>query len=168
MSSSALQDHPPFAGHSPQQERPLGGYAVLMGTFAALCGGFVAWLHGSGRELPETIETRDLALVAIATHKSARLIARDRVSSTVRAPFTTFQDDAGPSEVDEAARGHGLRRAIGELVICPYCLSMWLAAGFVAGLAVAPRPTRWIASTLVAVTGADALQIAYAKGEQAL
>jgi hypothetical protein len=168
MNSAALQDHPPFAGHSPEQARPLGGYAVLMGTFAGLCGAFAARLRASGRELPDTIETRDLALVAIATHKSARLIARDRVSATVRAPFTTFQDDAGPSEVDEAARGHGLRRAIGELVICPYCLSVWLAAGFVAGVAVAPRPTRWIASVFVAVTGADALQIAYAKGEQAL
>jgi hypothetical protein len=83
-------------------------------------------------------------------------------------PFTTFQGDAGPSEVDEAARGHGLRRAIGELLICPYCLGMWLAAAFVAGLVVAPRSTRWVASTLVAVTGADALQIAYAKAEQAL
>jgi hypothetical protein len=168
MSSSALQDHPPFTGHSPEQERPLGGYAALMGTFAALCGALITWLRASGRELPETIETRDLALVAIATHKSARLVARDRVTSTLRAPFTTFQDDAGPSEVDEAARGHGLRRAIGELLICPYCLSLWLATAFVAGLVVAPRSTRWIASTFVALTGADALQIAYAKAEQAL
>jgi uncharacterized protein DUF1360 len=168
MSSSALQDHPPFTGHSPEQERPLGGYAALTGTFAALCGAFITWLRASGRELPETIETRDLALVAIATHKSARLVARDRVTSTLRAPFTTFQDDAGPSEVDEAARGHGLRRAIGELLICPYCLSLWLATAFVAGLVVAPRSTRWIASTFVALTGADALQIAYAKAEQAL
>jgi len=168
MSSSALQDHPPFIGHSPGQERPLGGYATLMATFAALCGAFVAWLRASGRELPETIETRDLALIAIATHKSARLIARDRVTSTIRAPFTTFQDDAGPSEVDETARGHGLRRAIGELLICPYCLSMWLTVGFIGGLVLAPRSTRWIASTFVALTGADALQIAYAKAEQAL
>jgi hypothetical protein len=33
---------------------------------------------------------------------------------------------------------------------------------------VAPRPTRLIASTFVALTDADALQIAYAKAEQAL
>jgi hypothetical protein len=168
MSSSALQEHPPFTGHSPEQERPLGGYAALMGIFAALSGGFITWLRASGRELPETIETRDLALIAIATHKSARLIARDRVTSTIRAPFTTFQDDAGPSEVDEAARGHGLRRAIGELLICPYCLSMWITVGFITGFIVAPRSTRWIASVFVALTGADALQIAYAKAEQAL
>ncbi len=141
---------------------------VLTGAFAALLGAFVTWFRASERELPDTIESRDLVLVAIATHKSARLIGRDRVTSTVRAPFTTFQDDAGPSEVNEAARGHGIRRAIGELLICPYCLGPWLATGFVAGLAVAPRATRWIASTLVAVTAADALQIAYAKAEQTL
>jgi hypothetical protein len=137
-----------------------------MATFAAICGGFGAWLEKSGRDLPEKVDTRDLALIAIATHKSARLIARDRVTSTLRAPFTTFQGDAGPSEVDEAARGHGLRRAIGELLICPYCLSMWLTVCFLGGLVIAPRPTRWIASTFVALTGADTLQIAYAKAER--
>ena len=168
MSSAALQDRPPFAGHSPGQERPLGGYAVLTGTFAAICGAFLGWLRVSGRELPETIETRDLALISVATHKSSRLLARARVSAALRAPFTTFQGDAGPSEVDEAARGHGLQRAIGELVICPYCLSMWLTVGFLGGLVVAPRPTRWLASAFAALTGADVLQIAYARAEQAL
>lgn len=168
VSSSALQDNPLFAGHSPAQERPLGGYGVLISTFLGLSGAFIAWMRATGRELPDTIETRDLVLITIATHKSARLVTRDRVAATVRAPFTTFQDDAGPSEVNEAARGHGLRRAVGELLICPYCLGMWLAAGFVGALAVAPRPTRWIAGTFVALTGADALQLAYAKAGQAL
>ena len=110
----------------------------------------------------------DLALITVATHKTSRLIAKDRVTSTVRAPFTRFQGDAGPGEVDEAARGHGLRRAIGELLVCPYCLDLWTAAAFTAGLLLAPRPTRWIASILTAVTGADALQIAYKKAESSL
>jgi hypothetical protein len=93
------------------------------------------------------------------------MITRDRVTSAVRAPFTTFQGDAGHAEVDEAARGHGLRRAIGELLICPYCLGMWISAGLLAGLIVAPRPTRWIASAFAVLTGADVLQIAYARAE---
>jgi hypothetical protein len=33
---------------------------------------------------------------------------------------------------------------------------------------VAPRSTRWIASIFVALTGADVLQIAYPKADQAL
>jgi hypothetical protein len=166
--STRVQDAPPFAGHSPEQERPLGGYAVLMGTVAASAGAFSTWFVRSGHELPEHVPASDLALVAVATHKVSRLVSKDRVSSTLRAPFTRFEDDAGPSEVSEAARGHGLRRAIGELLICPYCLGVWIAAGFTAGLLVAPRATRWVAAVFNAVFASDVLQIAYAKAEQSL
>ena len=168
MATQSLQDTGPFTGHSPDQERPLGGYAALMAAFATLVGAFAAWMRRSGRELPERIDAGDLALVTVATHKASRLIAKDRVTSTARAPFTRFEDDAGPGEVSEAARGHGLRRAIGELIICPYCLGVWVATAFAVGLAVAPRPTRFAASILTAVFGSDLLQIAYKKAEDAM
>jgi Protein of unknown function (DUF1360) len=163
----AVQDHPPFAGHSPAQDRPLGGYTVLMATFSGICAGFGAWLHLSGRELPERVAASDLALGAVAVHKASRLVARARVASTLRAPFTTFQDDAGPSEVDEAARGRGLRRAIGELLVCPHCLDMWIGAGFLGGLIAAPRATRWIASAFALPAGADALQLVEHRAQEA-
>ncbi|HMJ03914.1 MAG TPA: DUF1360 domain-containing protein [Conexibacter sp.] len=163
-----VQDLPPFAGHSPQQERPLGWYAVMISLYASLVGGFAIWFRRSGRELPERFETRDLVLVTLATHKGARLIGKARIVSPVRAPFTRFQGDGGPDEVEEAARGHGLRRAIGELLVCPHCLSMWIATAFAAGLLVAPRATRWVASILTVVFGSDVLQIAYRKAEDAL
>jgi Protein of unknown function (DUF1360) len=166
--SVRVQDVEPFAGHSPAQERPLGGYAVTMGLYATAVGGFVAWMRASGRSLPERVAPGDLALIAVATHKASRLIAKDRVTSTVRAPFTRFEGDAGPGEVSEAARGRGLRRAFGELLVCPYCLGLWIATAFAAGLVVAPRPTRWTASVLTAVFGSDLLQIAYKKAEDTL
>jgi hypothetical protein len=166
--ATRIQEIGPLQGHSPQQERPLGGYAVLMGAFAALAGAFSAWFARSGRELPERVDARDLALVTIATHKASRLLTKDRVASSIRAPFTRFQDDEGAGEVAEAARGRGLRRAIGELLVCPYCVGMWFAATFTAGLLVAPRFTRWFAAVLVALFGADLLQIAYKKAEDAL
>lgn len=168
VSDKALQDLPPFVGHSPDRERPLESYAFLLGSFSALSGGFALWLRRSGRELPERVEGRDLALVAVATFKASRIITRDRVTSAIRAPFSRFQADAGPSEVDEAARGHGLRRVIGELLVCPYCLDVWTASAFLAGLVAAPRETRWIASVFTAVSGADVLQLAYAKAESTL
>jgi hypothetical protein len=90
------------------------------------------------------------------------------VASAVRAPFTRFHGDAGPGEVSEAARGRGLRRAVGELLVCPYCVGLWIAAMFAAGFAVAPRPTRWVASVLSAAFGSDVLQIAYKKAEDSL
>jgi hypothetical protein len=168
MTHARVQDIGPMQGHSPDQERPLGGYATLTVTFAAAAVGFAAWFRRSGRELPDRMDARDLALVTVATHKASRLVAKDRVTSAVRAPFTRFEDDAGPGEVDESARGRGLRRAVGELLVCPYCLGLWLSAAFTAGLLVAPRLTRWSASVLVALSGADVLQMAYAKAEAAL
>jgi hypothetical protein len=166
--STRVQDVEPFAGHSPGQERPLGGYATLMGLFGVAVGGFAAWMHRSGRELPERVAPGDLALITLATHKTSRLVAKDRVTSTVRAPFTRFEGDAGPGEVSEKARGSGLRRAVGELLICPYCVGLWIAAAFAAGFVVSPRATRWVASVLTAVFGSDLLQIAYKKAEDSL
>src|SRR5215204_6283065 len=163
-----VQDVPPFVGHSPNQERPLGGYAALMAAFAAAAAAFSAWVTRSGRELPERPSPGDLALLTVATHKASRLLAKDRVTSTLRAPFTQFEGDAGPGEVSENARGRGLRRAVGELVVCPYCLGLWVAAAFAAGLVVAPRPTRWAAGVLAVVFGSDVLQIIYSKAEESL
>jgi Protein of unknown function (DUF1360) len=163
-----VQDRPPFTGHSPDQHRPLGAYGALTATFASAAVGFACWFRASGRELPERIDHHDVALISIATHKASRLIAKDRVTSTARAPFTRFQDDAGPAEVSEEARGSGLRRAIGELVICPYCLAPWIASSFVGGLLVAPRTTRCITTVLCATFASDVLQIAYSKAESTL
>jgi hypothetical protein len=151
-----------------EADRPLGGYALLTGAFAALSSLFVAWVRRRGGRLPERIEPGDLALVTVATHKAARLIAKDRVTSAIRAPFTEPEGDGGPAEVEERPRGRGVRRAVGELIVCPYCVGVWIGAAFTAGLIVAPRPTRWVAAAFAVVFGADVLQIAYRKLEDAL
>jgi hypothetical protein len=168
MTETRVQDVGPFQGHAPEDERPLGGYAVLMAAFTGVAGAFAGWFRASGRDLPDRMDVGDLALLTVATHKASRLIAKDRVTSSVRAPFTRYQDDEGPSEVAEAARGRGLRRAIGELLVCPYCLGLWVGAALTAGFLVAPRFTRWLAAVLTAVFGADVLQIAYKKAEDTL
>lgn len=158
----------PFAGYSPAEEKPLGGYAALMAAFSGLVTVFAAWFRRSGRELPERIDARDLALVTVASHKASRLIAKDKVTSAIRAPFAQYEGPAGPGEVSERPRGRGLRRVIGELLVCPYCLGMWTSAAMTAGLLVAPRFTRWTCAVLVAFFGADVLQIAYKRAEDSL
>lgn len=168
VTETRVQDLPPFAGHSPERERPLGWYAMLISAYVSAFTGFAGWFRRSGRELPERMEAGDLALLAIAAHKGSRLLGKAKITSAVRAPFTRYQGDGGPAEVEEAARGRGLRRVIGELLICPYCLSMWFATLFTAGLLVAPRTTRWVASVLTMVFASDVLQIAYRKAEDSL
>jgi hypothetical protein len=155
-------------GDSPDPERPLASYGVLMVSFSSLAAAFAAWFHRSGRRLPERMDGRDLVLLTVASHKLSRLITKDRVTSAVRAPFTRFEHDAGPAEVNEAARGRGLRRAIGELLVCPYCMGMWASAGLTALLLVCPRFTRWFCSVLAIFFGADVLQIAYKRAEDML
>jgi hypothetical protein len=156
------------SAYAPNEETPIKSYAALMATFSALTGGFAYWFRSSGRRLPDRIDAGDLVLVTVASHKASRLIAKDRVTSGIRAPFTRYQGSAGPGEISEEPRGRGLRRAIGELIACPYCLGMWTSALLVAGLLVAPRSTRWVSSVLVAFLGSDLLQIAYKKAEDTL
>jgi hypothetical protein len=160
-----VQDVPPFEGYDREQDHPLGSYGALIATFNVAFLGGLAVLHRRGRELPERIGAADVVLVAAATQKLSLLIARDRVTSALRAPFTRYQEAAGHGEVEEAARGRGLRRAVGELLVCPYCVSMWVAGGFVTGLVAAPRPTRVLAATFSALSLADGLQLAYSAAE---
>jgi hypothetical protein len=166
----SVQDPAQSKQEPTRHERPVRGYATLTGFFLTLVAGFSAWVRSSGRELPEKASPSDLALVAVATHKLSRLIAKERVTSAVRAPFTQVEEDNSPSRRRwrEKPRGQGARRAVGELVLCPYCLSVWIATVFAGGLVVAPRPTRWVAGILTTVFGADVLQLAYKKAEDSL
>ncbi|HEX4306974.1 MAG TPA: DUF1360 domain-containing protein [Solirubrobacterales bacterium] len=87
------------------------------------------------------------------------------VTSPVRAPFTELEGSGGPGELEERARGKGVRLAIGELLVCPYCIALWVVAGFSVGLLLAPRLTRFVASVFSALTLSDFLQIAYKAAE---
>jgi uncharacterized protein DUF1360 len=147
------------------EKPPLLSYATFMAIFAALFGGGVAAAKRSGRDLPERIGPGDLALIGTASHKASRLLAKDKVTSPLRAPFTELEGKGGPAEVEEGSRGQGVRKAIGELLICPYCLGLWVVALFAFGLVFAPRLTRFVASVLAALTISDFLQIAYKAAE---
>ena len=157
----------PYSGYAPPEKRPsLGSYAL---TTTALNAGFAAALiaaRKSGRELPERIGPGDVLLIGTASHKLSRLITKEKVTAFVRAPFTELEGKGGPGEVEERPRGTGLRRTIGELLVCPFCLGLWASAGFHAGLVWAPRTTRLLASTLTGLTISDFLQIAYKAAEE--
>jgi hypothetical protein len=143
-------------------DRPLEGFLAILGVYGLALAGTVVVLRRRGHVLPERVELADLALVTVATHKLSRLLAKDPVTSPLRAPFTRFAGTSGPAELQEKVRGTGLRKAMGALVTCPFCLALWVATGFGFGLVVAPRATRLAASVLTALAGADALHLAYA------
>jgi hypothetical protein len=137
-----------------------------MGVFNALVGAGAVAAKRGGRQLPERVGTGDVVAIGIASHKLGRLIAKDKVTSPIRAPFTEFEEKGGPAEFEERPRGDGLRRAIGDLLSCPYCLGLWIVAAFSFGLLFAPRLTRFVAAAFSALTLADFLQIAYKAAEE--
>jgi len=165
MATATARAEDAVAGYAPHEHRPLAGYAGLTAVFGATLGGALVALRAAGRELPESLSTRDLALAGIATHKVSRLLAKDKVTSFIRAPFTRYEEPAGHGELEEAPRGSGARYAIGELLVCPYCVAQWVAAGFAVGLVAAPRTTRLVAGIYAAETLADFLQLAYKAAE---
>ena len=87
--------------YSGGEERPLGGYLATMGAYAAVTTTLAAATRLTRREIPDGIAVRDVLLSAVATHKLSRLIAKDPVTSPLRAPFTVYQGQEGPAELEE-------------------------------------------------------------------
>jgi len=151
--------------YAPDTDRPLGGYAALMGLYGVSVAAGAVGLRRRSGPLPD-VRLADVVLTGVATHKLARRMSKDSVTSPLRAPFTRYEGVSGPAELQEQSRGRGLRKAVGELVSCPFCISQWVATGFVFGFLTAPRATRWTASVFTSLALADFLQFAYAWAEQ--
>lgn len=148
-------------------DRPLGGYLALLGGYVG--GSAVLALAGrlTGRRLPDRLSSYDLALLGVATHRLSRTIAKDPITSPLRAPFTQFDGTSAAGELSEQVRGDGFRHSAGELLACPMCLAQWVASALAAGLIFAPRQTRLVMAVLSAVASADFLQYVYALLQQA-
>jgi hypothetical protein len=149
------------------QDRPLRGYLILDVAYLGLTAAIGATLRRRRIPLPERILAGDLVLIGLATHKAARTLAKDAVTSPLRAPFNRYEGPGQPAELNEVVVAEGPSHAVGELMSCPFCLGQWIATGLVTGLVVAPRATRLVAATFSAVAIADFLQMAYAMAGQA-
>lgn len=149
-----------FEGYGGEEQR-LYSYATLMGLFNLIFAVFLLFVKGTGRNIPERVDTKDLALLGVATHKLSLIGAQDAVTSPLRAPFTELQEKESPKSLDEKPRGKGLRRSVGELLTCQFCLGMWVASFFTYGLVLAPRVTRLIATIFTVVTISDYLHQTY-------
>ena len=142
------------------EEQLLAEYAALLGFYVAS----VAVLTGAAIEqkrFPKRFSLLDLALLGTATHKLSRIIAKDRITGILRAPFVSYIRSAGAGEVEEEPRGRGMQRGIGQLISCPYCMAPWCATALAFGLVFAPRVTQFFAGILASVAASDFLQRAY-------
>jgi hypothetical protein len=134
-------------------ERPLPEYAALTAAFGAVLGGFLVLAR---RRLPERIAFGDMARIGLASYKIGRLVAKDDVTSWVRAPVTRDAETSEP-------KPQGVERALGELVTCPYCVGVWAASGLSYALVLYPRQTRLITTIFGAQAVADFINAAFVR-----
>jgi|GEM_PF-855143 len=150
-----------FAGYDNKEDLPLGSYALIMGVYGASLAGYFAWRGGGGLRAFPRMDLEDVLLFGLATHKITRLVAKDFVTTPVRAPFVRFESKERAGEVSESSRGSGLQRAVGDLLSCTFCLGPWVAGALVSVHAVRPRETRLVASIFALTTLSDFLHRAY-------
>jgi uncharacterized protein DUF1360 len=135
------------------EERPLPEYFALTTAFGGVLGGFLLLAR---RRLPERVGLADVARIGVASYKIGRLVAKDEVTTWVRAPVTRDEDATEPKQ-------RGMERALGELVTCPYCVGLWIASGLSYALVLYPRQTRLVTTIFGAQAVADFLNAAFVK-----
>jgi Protein of unknown function (DUF1360) len=137
-------------------EQLLAEYAALLTFYIASVGALTVTAVERNR-LPRNFGLLDLALLGVATHKLSRLVAKDRITSILRAPFVNYIRSA--RAVEEEPRGCGIQRGIGQQISCPYCIGPWCAT--LLGFVFAPRVTRFLAGILASIAISDFLHRAY-------
>lgn len=140
---------------------PFSAYCLLSTTFNA----GVLGLAGASavlRRFKTPVAPGDLITMGLAAHRLAIIVTKERVTMPLRSPFTEQADHGRAGGHESRPRGHGMQRALGELLTCPHCIAPWIALGLVAGHVVAPLPTRAITTLFSTVALASAFHHAYA------
>jgi hypothetical protein len=107
---------------------------------------------------PACQTTLDLGVLALASFKGARTLARDEVTSFIRQPFV--QGEAHSGDEEQPLEG-GFHQAIGELVTCSRCAGTWVAAGLATTQILAPRFGRLLTWSFAAAGANDFLQAGF-------
>jgi hypothetical protein len=137
------------------------GHQAARGLLVATFGGSTALAYGLVRREDDVAvpASGDIALLGVATFKLSRLITKAKVTEFVREPFVEDAEPGADGEVNaEPVTGAGLRSAVGELLTCPFCVSVWLSTALVLLFARSPRAARLVASTLAVTALSDATQ----------
>jgi Protein of unknown function (DUF1360) len=136
---------------------PYGSYAAIMGVFAGGLAAAGALARVFDRN-PACQTPLDLVVLSAASFKASRTIARDEVTSFLRAPFVKGEAHSGEGE--EPVEG-GMDQAIGELITCSRCAGTWAAAGLAVTQILAPRFGRLLTWSLAAAGINDFLQAGF-------
>jgi len=118
-----------------RRERSYFSYTLLIVIYQALFGGFLM-LYRRWRHPLEQITPLDLTLLGLATMRLSKMVSEDEITAVLREPL--INESGGIKQ----PKGHGLRRSLGKLVLCPTCTGTWVAAFLSYALHLSPRYAR--------------------------
>jgi hypothetical protein len=121
-------------------------YAALSAVFWA---GVLAAARAGRERAAEPTSLGDLLAIGLASSRIGTVVAEDRITVFLRRPFAD-----GPAAVQP--KGEGLARAVGELVTCAHCVSLWTAGALASAHLARPRETRFVARVFAAYAVAEA------------
>lgn len=110
-------------------------------------------VHGT---LPTSIPLFDLTIIALATMRLTRLFVYDKITRFLRDMFYHREEvytEEGVTYYRKTERTYGPFRTAYELLICPWCFSMW-AGVFVVYAYFLNRDIFWLPILMLAVSGA--------------
>ncbi|MGW0908596.1 DUF1360 domain-containing protein [Streptomyces sp. NPDC002853] len=147
--------------YAPSEDRQLRGHAGAVVAFAAYTAAWGAVVARRKTDLPDRHEPLDILLTATAVFRLSRLLSKGTVTSPLRALFTRYESATGPAEVSESPRGGIRRSTVGELVTCPFCLSVWVTTTLTGAHLLWPGATRTVTGGLTTLAISDTLQLGY-------
>src|SRR5205085_4533449 len=149
----AIEQSPAAAlGDGPGPDPMPRDYGAINAVYGALLAGV---LVATRDRVENRISVPELVPLGAATFVLSKVIARERIGAWVREPFV---DDAVHPH---RPRGHHVRRALGELVLCTRCVGAWSALGLVGLRLASPRAGRTVTAVLATSAANDLLQAGF-------
>lgn len=127
-------------------ERSEAPYAAVSALFWA---GVLAAARAGRRRAAVPTSLGDVLVLGLASSRIGTIVAEDRITVFLRRPFAD-----GPAAVQP--KGEGLARAMGELLTCAHCVSLWAAGALASAHLVRPRETRFVSRVFAAHAVAEA------------
>lgn len=150
-------------------------YIVFTAIFAVLAILFVRLYGVAAVQALSNITLLQFVVLVLATFRITRLVVADRLTQWVRdlCAIVSVSTDTttGAPYVIRTKRVKGLRRAIGDIIGCPWCTGVWVALVVLAvyvEAAVYALPAAWIFLIVFAIAGGASIIQAFLPNQSTL
>lgn len=123
--------------------------------FLAVAIGLLRSLYAVHGALPTSISLFDLSIIMLATFRLTRLFVYDKITRFIRDMFQHAEEEytqEGVTYFRKVERRSGPLRTAYELLICPWCFSIW-AALFVTWGYFFNKDLLWLPILILAISG---------------